>query len=178
MWAKQYRNTELGIEFVYEQCVDAHNKPIEISFTQAGNKITSIVDQIKDPVLEVFHKSPEQTIEQAILMVAGKNFTPYQKLHCIIADPIHDSPDQGSSFFVDKTKMVYIVTADEVYAKKLDAEKQYPSDMPEFGCGEYGDSDGVSYFEFHPNESKSTFIFSIPKSDVPYYDDKSIHFTK
>jgi hypothetical protein len=60
------------------------------------------------------------------------------------------------------------------YAQKIDKElKQEPRD---FGCGEFGAGQSTAYFEYHPEESKTKFLYVDTGQDEPLFDQASIEF--
>ena len=184
MWGQGYQSKRLGIEFLNEIC-DSNGGTL--SFQEQGNTIVALWSYKNgayasppEPLIEVFQKAPDESDKEAVMRVAGQDFTPYQKAHCVVETLPAFNDARGSDFmhFNDQSKIGYVVTPDVVYENKISAETQQ-GDIPEPGCGAYGFyADALSYFEFHPQESTRTFIFLSPRQDFPPFDEQSIRFIR
>ncbi len=173
-WTEKYTNKELGVSFRYEKC-----KNYTVTFQQDANKITAVIGGAPSDThsISILTKPSSQTDEQAILAAVTNSFTPYQKAHCIVERVEAPSPSGTSSGFIDTSKIAYHVTPDSLYKRQL--EEQANGDIPELGCGPFGwRYSGISYFEFHPNESKTTFAFVDLGQDSPAFDEESIRFLR
>ena len=71
-----------------------------------------------------------------------------------------------------KSKQLFTIMPTGAYAKKIDKElQQEPRD---FGCGEFGAGQATTYFEYHPAESKTKFLYVNTGQDEPLFDQASI----
>ena len=58
------------------------------------------------------------------------------------------------------------------YARLIDRElRKGPRD---FGCGAYGKGQANAYFEYHPGESKTKFLWVNAGQDAPLFDENSV----
>jgi len=73
-----------------------------------------------------------------------------------------------------KDKLLFTIMPTGAYAKKIDKElQQEPRD---FGCGNYGAGQSTMYFEYHPGETKTKFLWVDTGQDEPLFDQASIEF--
>lgn len=71
-------------------------------------------------------------------------------------------------------KRLYTLVPTDEYRDQVYAElRQYPRD---FGCGPFGEGQGSTYFEYHPNESLTRYAFVIYGMDEPLFDERSLVF--
>jgi hypothetical protein len=71
-------------------------------------------------------------------------------------------------------RLVFELVPTGAYARWIDRELQKgPRD---FGCGAYGKGQETVYFEYHPAESKTKFMFVNYGPDAPLFDENSIEF--
>jgi hypothetical protein len=102
---------------------------------------------------------------QAIMDVAGATLPPEARGHCIVT-PLPDPP------FTDRQKRLLTLMPTGAYRTRILADlQQEPRD---FGCGPYGATQGVTYFEYHPHESRTVFLFVVYGEDEPLFDEQSI----
>ena len=71
-----------------------------------------------------------------------------------------------------KAKPLFTIMPTGAYARKIDKKlKEEPGD---FGCGEFGGGQSIAYFEYHPAETKTRFLWVDTGQDEPLYDQDSI----
>jgi hypothetical protein len=182
-----FEDEGLGVRFVY--CGDSWVLPFE----QEGNRISM------GPFasIEVFHKSPEETIENAIKRVAFMGLPTPVFEGCAVV-PLGESnfgwsaaglppwdrlgPDTiESQLRRMKEVELYELSPMGPYHSFLEAYYRGSEDKPSFDdCGSYSALSGerLSYFEYHPHESKNIFAFVRHglQSDPPAFDALSVEF--
>ena len=72
-------------------------------------------------------------------------------------------------------KQVFQLVPTGAYEKKILRELQ--KEPRDFGCGDYGKGQSTVYFEYHPAESKTRFLWVDAGQDAPLFDENSIEFT-
>ncbi len=79
-------------------------------------------------------------------------------------------------FFNGTGKKAYQIVPDEELADQAAREAQ--GDIPEPPCGDRSESaDGISYFEFHPDENPRRFVFvDAGQEEHPMFDERSLTF--
>jgi hypothetical protein len=165
---KPFESKALGIRLLREECQAPDMRYV---FSVVKNRIEQhrpADDRIfgSHVVLEVFRKKPEQDIKQAIAEQFIAKLPPEARASCKVK--VLDRPRLGTG------KVVLTLMPTGRYAEKIAAElKEYPRD---FGCGDYGRTQGTTYFEYHPDESRARFAFVVYGMDVPLFDDNSIQF--
>ena len=116
--------------------------------------------------LQMFRKSAEQPIEEALKERFIESLPAPARDSCVV-DRIQRRGMSGA-------KQLFTLVPTGNYRDKIHAELQeYPRD---FGCGAYGKTQGDTYFEYHPVESKTQFAFVIYGMDEPLFDEKSLRF--
>jgi hypothetical protein len=116
-------------------------------------------------VIRVLTKPAQMPIEQAVLAFARPTLPPEAHGACAVVRA-ERSPLKG------KGKVALTLMPTGAYAKKIDSDLQ---DEPrDFGCGEYGADQPVTYFEYHPAESRTRFLYVVYGEDAPLFDEQSI----
>lgn len=166
-WAP-FESSALGLRLLVEQCNEPSSRYV---FSTAGNRLEQhrpADDRTfgSHVVLEIFSKSPAQSITQAIEQQFIAKLPRKARASCKVK--ALDSPQLGAG----KQAFTLVPTGD--YAKAINEElQQYPRD---FGCGDYGKDQAETYFEYHPAESKTRFAFVVYGFDEPLFDEKSLEF--
>lgn len=115
--------------------------------------------------IKVFRKAADQPIETAIQNFFIKQLPPEASASCVVR-PVEKSP------VTNKDKIVLEIYPTGDYERKILEElKKEPRD---FGCGRYGKGQGRSYFEYHPSEDPTKFLFVDYGFDQPLFDENSI----
>ena len=71
-------------------------------------------------------------------------------------------------------KFVFTLAPTGKYRERIEAElRQYPRD---FGCGPYGKGQDETYFEYHPDESRTRFAFVVYGMEEPLFDERTLVF--
>ncbi len=69
-------------------------------------------------------------------------------------------------------KQAFVIAPDAGYAAEAQAMQQAgPGARP---CGDHGLADAVWYFEYHPAESQTRYLFVVVGQDAPTFDEQSI----
>lgn len=115
--------------------------------------------------IKVFRKAADQPIEDALRDFFIKQLPADASASCMVR-PMEKSPVNNK----DKIVLEIYPTGD--YEKKILEElKKEPRD---FGCGRYGKGQGLSYFEYHPSEDPTKFLFVEYGFDAPLFDENSL----
>jgi hypothetical protein len=81
---------------------------------------------------------------------------------------------QSTGAVLSAGKLLFELVPTDAYARWIDRELQKgPRD---FGCGDYGKGQKIVYFEYHPAQSKTKFLFVNYGYDAPLFDENSIEF--
>lgn len=181
---KPYEFKELGVRLLFKDCEDpaAHYE-----LHQEGDWIK--MRRPSDPVtfgsqylLRVLSKPAEQAITDAI----QKQFV----AQIVINDATDLRKNKRDQIAARKqcsvipkaqwnddilTQRFEIMPKPGKYQRQIDRElQQGPRD---FGCGEYGAGQATTYFEYHPQQSKTKFIYvNFGWDDDALFDEKTIEF--
>lgn len=169
-----YQFAQLGVRLLYQDCTDpsAHYQ-----LSQHGNWLEQhrpSDDAIfgKHRIVGVFHKPATQRIEDAI----QQNFVNRIRL---------DNPREQAQarkycrvvrsyrpVLRDANKITLTIVPTGSYLRDIQHQlQQAPRD---YGCGEYGADQALSYFEYHPNVSTTRYLFVEVGMDEPLFDENSI----
>jgi hypothetical protein len=165
---KTFHSRSLGVSLLVENCVDPYAHYV---YSVVGNRIEQhrpADDRTYGgPLMMEFYTKPaEQSIEKAIAARFVARLPREARLSCRVV-PYHERRD---------TRLRYTIMPTGAYAKKIYAElAQYPRD---FGCGDYGAGQSDMYFEYHPAESLTRFVFVDAGQDEPLFDQESIRFER
>ena len=171
----------LGLQLLYQQCAHTHRKTGFAVSVQDGLIYDTWEDTGPrdpkdksprvghDPRIQVFTKSAEENIGDAIKRVAAKKQSRRERKHC---DPV-----MRTFNFLNAYKRAYVLTPDDYLASKL-ANKGGDEGVPPPACGAYGDQpDGLAYFEYHPDESQTRFAYvDFGQDEHPMFDESSLVF--
>jgi len=117
-------------------------------------------------VLEMFDKPAGQSIEDAIAAQIVAKLPSEARASCRVRRL--DRPALGPG------KQLYTLVPTGDYARKIRAElAEGPRD---FGCGEYGKDQALTYFEYHPAQAPTRFAFVVSGFDAPLFDERSLEF--
>ncbi len=173
---KPYASPQLGIRLLFPECSDPKQNYVlkENGDWLEQHRPADDVTFGSHQIIRVFDKPASQRIEDVI----RENF-----VKRITLDDKQDQAQARKSCRVVKTpgfrlkdsrKLTLTLAPTGKYKKKIDKELQ---DGPrDFGCGEYGMGQGGSYFEYHPSESKTRYVFVNYGMDEPLFDENSIEW--
>lgn len=115
--------------------------------------------------IKVFRKAADQPIEGVIRDFFVTQLPPEASASCVVR-AVEKSP------VTSKDKIILEIYPTGDYEKKILEElKKEPRD---FGCGHYGKGQGLSYFEYHPSEDPTKFLFVEYGMDAPLFDENSL----
>ncbi|HXP05328.1 MAG TPA: hypothetical protein VN808_14490 [Stellaceae bacterium] len=167
---KPFESKELGIRLLVQDCTDprAH---YEFSIKDGWLEEHRPSDPMTygpAQIIRVLTKPADQKIEDAIAQQFIATLTdPAAKASCKVR-PFKNAGVKG------KDKLLFTIMPTGAYAKKIDKElQQEPRD---FGCGDYGAGQSTMYFEYHPGETKTKFLWVDTGQDEPLFDQASIEF--
>lgn len=169
---KPHEYKELGVRLYYQDCAD---KNAHYELTVKGSAIEehrpSDDGTFGGPrLLEVFSKKEDQPIEEAISEQFLAKLEPKAGAGCRVVK-LKNPP------FALKGKKLFTIDSFGAYGKEI--EKDLQSEPRDFGCGPYGRDQAITYFEYHPQESRTKFLFVVFGMDEqPLFDAASIELLK
>lgn len=159
---KMFESAELGIRMPVQEC----SKPSDhYVFSVEDNKVVHVLPVDKEPTVavEVFTKPADQPIREAIkerfidTLPGGFNKT------CVV-----DSPSGTTS-----QKERFVIKPNEARMKII--EKEAGTDMPDYSeCGDHAINYAITYFEYQPERSKTTYFYVYGGQDQQPFDEGSI----
>src|ERR1700722_2657338 len=165
---KPFESQELGIRLLVQDCTDPN---IHYEFSTKDGWLEE--HRPSDPVtfgpsqiIRVLRKPADQPIVAAIQEQFVAPLTDKEAKASCKVRPFKNVEVKG------KSKQLFTIMPTGAYAKKIDKElQQEPRD---FGCGEFGAGQATTYFEYHPAESKTKFLYVNTGQDEPLFDQASI----
>lgn len=132
-----------------EQC----NGKQTFNYGVRGNGVykftTSIDTPTGAPVLELYAKSDDEPVMDAVMSLVSSTIPADEQGKCVVR--------KMSGNFSDQSKEMYALAPTADYQKVVDGRL---ANEPNFmACGAYGSIGGRQYFEYHPGESKTIFAF-------------------
>ena len=167
---RPFESKELGIRLLVADCTDPSAKYVFGAKDGWLEQHRPADDTTygSPRVVRVLSKPADQPIEAAIRAQFIATLTDKKaQASCKVA-PAKDTAVKGGG------KQVFELVPTGAYEKKILRElKKEPRD---FGCGDYGKGQSTVYFEYHPAESKTRFIWVDAGQDTPLFDENSIEF--
>jgi hypothetical protein len=165
---EDFASADLGIRPLVENCVDPS---MHYVFSANGDWLEQhrpSDDRTfgSHQIIRVIKKPEDQPIEAAIRQQFIAALTDKAaRASCKVA-PAKDTGVRGSG------KILLEIVPTGAYARKIDRLlKDEPRD---FGCGDYGKGQATLYFEYHPAESKTKYLWIDAGQDEPLFDRNSI----
>lgn len=157
----------LGLGLLVQDCADANQ---HYDYSTDGDWI--VAHRPADDrtfgapgLVKVLRKAADQPIEEAIRKDFVENLPKEAAAACVVR-PFAESPVK------DGNRIILEIAPTGDYEKKILAERaKEPGD---FGCGPFGKRQGVSYFEYHPSEDPTKFLFVNYGFDAPLFDENSL----
>ncbi len=173
---KLFQDTHLGIRMPIQVCT-GNNYPeyAQPHFSAQGNSIYLFYGTSTPSsgyqAIQTFSKPADQSITQAITSQFISPLPNAYNKTCIVGMDInsYSHPDCAT------TTTHYDIQPNDLRKKSLDTQAG-TNDIPDYSeCGYYAlDPDTISYFEYHPNESRTRFIFVHAGQDTPPFDQDHI----
>lgn len=170
---KDFHSEKLGLQIMIQSCNWQDMSPV---FLESGNSIVQIPEKLKNSkkdgykIIEVYKKDENEDFEELLNKEFISKLNRTEKRHCEVKQ----------SYFIldDKSKLNYVIEPDNVLQETI-LQETPEGQVPRDPCGGYGISGNgfIRYFEYHPNESKTKYIFVRVGQDAPLFDEKSIKFT-
>ena len=166
---KVFTSAELGLSVPYQRCDFGYRvidflevpgrKSLYLSMEDTGKKASLY------PVVTVHEMKADETPDAAIRRVAFGKLSRYKRKHCVVVAKYLAYLGQG--------KAAFTISPDEKYA--AEAEAASSGEIPDPPCGDQGElADGLAYFEFHPIENPSRFLFVSAGQDTPLFDEAAL----
>jgi hypothetical protein len=166
-----FESKELGIRLLVEDCTDPSAKYV-FSAKDGWLEQHRPADDVtygSHQVIRVLAKPAAQPIEAAIrAQFVATLADKAARASCKVV-PAKETAVKGGG------KQVFELAPTGAYEKKILRELQ--KEPRDFGCGDYGKGQSTVYFEYHPGESKTRFIWVDAGQDAPLFDENSIEFT-
>lgn len=166
---EDFKSKNLGINFMIQKCNWKEDSPIFLesgdSIIQTQKKTNTKKDEFK--IIEVFRKKEDEDFEEVINKKFVSKLSRTERNHCLAKQ----------SFFIldDRSKINFVIEPDTALQERI-LQETPEGEIPRDPCGEYGISGNgfIKYFEYHPEESKTKFIFVRVGQDPPFFDEKTI----
>jgi len=163
-----FESRELGIRLLVQNCTDPS---MHYEFSAKDGWLEE--HRPSDPVtfgpaqiVRLLTKPADQPIAAAIQQQFVATLTdPAAKASCRVG-PFKNAEVKANG------KQLFTIMPTGAYAKKIDRELQ--KEPRDFGCGEFGGGQSTAYFEYHPGESKTKFLYVDTGQDEPLFDQDSI----
>ena len=132
---------------------------IDVRHQQKGQPIAEI------KLIKVLRKQADQPIEETIQQTFINALEGDAKLTCRLRAPTENSVKQQDKIILE------IAPTDADDAKVVEKQKKNPDDL---GSGAFGGSHGLAYFEYHPSEDPTKYLFVTRRVDLPLFDENSL----
>jgi hypothetical protein len=163
-----FESTELGIRLLVENCADPS---MHYVFSTNGDWLEQhrpSDDRTfnSHQVIRVITKPADQPIEAAIRQQFIATLTDKEaRASCKVA-PAKDTTVRSAG------KILFEIVPTGAYARKI--LRQLKDEPRDFGCGDYGKGQATLYFEYHPAESKTKYLWVDAGQDEPLFDQNSL----
>jgi hypothetical protein len=163
-----FESAALGIRLLVQNCTDPN---IHYEFSAKGDWLEQ--HRPSDPVtygpariIRVLQKLADERIEAAIARQFVATLDDKAARASCKVRPFKNPEVKGAG------KLLFTILPTGAYARKIDKElHELPRD---FGCDEFGAGQSTAYFEYHPAESRTTFLYVNAGQDEPLFDQASI----
>jgi hypothetical protein len=132
---------------------------IDVRHQQKGQSI----EEIK--LIKVLRKQADQPIEETIQQTFIDALEGEAKVRCKLRAPTENSVKHKDKIILE------IAPTDTNDAKVVDKQKKNSDDH---GCGAFSGSHGLAYFEYHPSEDPTKYLFVTRRVDLPLFDENSL----
>jgi len=172
-----YESAALGIKMSVQDCSKAPDfYGRNIRFIVEGSQIFEYNGETRldPPVIEVFSKNAEESMQTALQTQFLSKLSAEAQADCTV----ERLPTGDNTYFFgrlsDPKKEGYTLNPSAAYIQEI--EKRNPEKAGELMelCGQYGASNGIAYFEYHPEESQTKFLFVEVGQAYPLFDEQSI----
>jgi hypothetical protein len=165
---ENFESASLGIRLRVENCTDPSMHYI---FSANGDWLeqhrpSADITFVSHQIIRVITKPAEQPIEAAIRAqfiapLADKE----ARASCKVA-PAKNTGVRGTG------KILLEIVPTGAYERKI--LRQLREEPRDFGCGDYGKGQANRYFEYHPDEVKTKYLWIDAGQDEPLFDKNSI----
>jgi hypothetical protein len=165
-----FESKELGIRLLVQNCTDPK---MHYEFSAKDGWLEQhrpADDRTFNPaqIVRVLNKPADQPIEAAIR----------QQFIDTLADAHAKASCKPRPFknpeVKAKGKLLFQIMPTGAYAKVI--RKRLEREPGDFGCGEFGAGQSTAYFEYHPGDTKTRFLYVDTGQDGPLFDEDSIEF--
>lgn len=165
-----FESRELGIRLLVQDCADPRAKYV-FSARDGWLEQHRPADDMtfgSSRVIRVLSKPADQPIETAIRAQFIATLAEREaQASCKVVPAKETAVKRGG-------KRLFELVPTGAYEKKILRELQ--KEPRDFGCGDYGKGQSTVYFEYHPAESKTRFLWVDAGQDAPLFDENSIEF--
>ncbi len=172
---KQHEFKDPGVRLLFQKC-SSPKMYYELSVKDGWIEQHRPSDDVifgSHRILRMFSKPAGQSIEDAIkinfidkIKLQNKSEELQARKSCKVV--------KTTGFSLQGGKITLTIKPTGNYEKAI--MKKLAKSPGDFGCGEYGQRQGLTYFEYHPLESKTKYAFVIYGFDEPLFDENSIEF--
>ena len=161
---------KLGVRFLFEKAKDPREG---YSYEENDDWIdrrphSNAVTANASHFIRVLEKPADQPIEEAIRAKFIAALPPLARANCRLRPY---APMSGA----DPAKPSFEIAPTGAYGKKIDERRGNGNAVGQAdgGCGAYGTGEVDSYFEYHPDEDRTKYLYVLSGFD-PSYDERSI----
>jgi hypothetical protein len=166
-----FASPNLGIRLLVENCADPS---MHYVFSMNGDWLEQhrpSDDRTfgSHQIIRVLNKPAEQPIEAAIRQKFIATLPDKAaRASCRVA-PAKETGVQGPG------KILLELVPSGAYARLI--MRQLKKEPRDFGCGDYGKGQANRYFEYHPEQSRTRYLWVDAGQDAPLFDQNSIEIT-
>lgn len=166
-----FASPSLGIRLLVENCSDPRMHYVFSAKDDWLEQHRPSDDRtfVSHQIVRVLRKPAEQPIEAAIRQQFIATLPDKAaRASCKVA-PAKETGVRGPG------KILLEIVPTGAYARAI--ARQLKDEPRDFGCGEYGKGQANLYFEYHPAQSKTTYLWVDAGQDEPLFDQNSIEIT-
>jgi hypothetical protein len=169
---RPFESKELGLRLLVQNCTDP-KMHYEFSVKDGWlEQHRPADDSTFNParIIRVLSKPADQAIEAAIQQQFIDTLTDKQAKTSCKPRPFKNPAVKA------KGSLLFQIMPTGAYAKLI--QKRLEKEPGDFGCGDFGAGQSTAYFEYHPDETKTKFLYVDTGQDEPLFDEGSIEFIK
>ena len=162
---KPWRDEQLGIVMLVQEC-QGNNAQKFVSANSTVRIVLPGKDPARSPIaFEVYEKLDRQKVKETIELRFRSKLSSRQKAGCEVTEVTE-------KFALPSNAEAWQIVPTGPY--KAEAAKQRDAEPGAEVCGAYGEIDTVQYFEYHPLESKTRYLYVRLGPEAKLFDEKSI----
>ena len=162
---KPWRDEQLGILMLIQEC-QGSNSPKFVTANSTVRVVSPGRTPAQSPIaLEVYEKPDRQKVKDTLDGRFRSKLSSRQKAGCELTEV-------SEKFALPRDREAWQIVPVGPY--KAEAAKLRDVEPGAEVCGAYGEVDTTQYFEYHPTESKTRYLYVRLGTDSRLFDEKSI----